>query len=160
MVVTEIWAIKKKPGTLHQDNRKDTLRASQELARPQPLQAKGYEWTPFSQKRVCPGHPACTGRPKKLFPQDSFHYTQLCRSSETSGSSFPRFSSSCGRSWHHSYDDGFAGMQNVRVLGSWKFPPRCQKKTWKVRQCMTESEYLQEAPERAMHEAVKIKPKS
>jgi hypothetical protein len=41
MLVKDIRVTKKK--ITYQDNRKDTLRASQELARPHPWQVKGYE---------------------------------------------------------------------------------------------------------------------
>jgi hypothetical protein len=43
MCVEEINFIKKKPSTLHRDNRKDALRASQELARSHKWQTPGYE---------------------------------------------------------------------------------------------------------------------
>jgi hypothetical protein len=43
VVGEEIKAIKMKPSTLSWDNRKDTLRVSQELARPHPLLAPGYK---------------------------------------------------------------------------------------------------------------------
>jgi hypothetical protein len=41
MVVKEISSIKKKPSTLHQDTRKDALRAFQELTRSHLLKAQG-----------------------------------------------------------------------------------------------------------------------
>jgi hypothetical protein len=43
IVSEEISTIKKKLTFVYQDNRKDALRASEELARPQPWQAQGYE---------------------------------------------------------------------------------------------------------------------
>jgi hypothetical protein len=44
MVVEENSTTEKKPGTLHQDNRKDALRTSQEFSRPQLLQDQGYNF--------------------------------------------------------------------------------------------------------------------
>jgi hypothetical protein len=43
IVVKEISIIKKKSSSLHQDNRKDVLRASQELVGVYPSQDQGYK---------------------------------------------------------------------------------------------------------------------
>jgi hypothetical protein len=50
-------------------------------------------------------------------------------------------------------------MQNARVMGSWRLPLRFQRKAWEVRQYFAQSESLQEAPERVIHDAIKVKPK-
>jgi hypothetical protein len=41
-------------------------------------------------------------------------------------------------------------MQNVRLTGSGRFPPRFQRKAWEARQ---------EALERVVHEVVRVKPR-
>jgi hypothetical protein len=43
---------------------------------------------------------------------------------------------------HHAPDAGFTGMQNVRALGSWRLPPRFQRKVWEVRKCIAQLEFL------------------
>jgi hypothetical protein len=68
----------KRSQLLFQD-RKDVLRASQELARPHISQAQGYERINlverlFFKKRVTLGHSAQKRKPRKVFPQDSFHH--------------------------------------------------------------------------------------
>jgi hypothetical protein len=73
MVSEEISTIKKKPSTFYQDNRKDALRASQELAKPHRLQAQGYERTNAFErlsfeKRVFLGYPASWEQQGKRFP--------------------------------------------------------------------------------------------
>jgi hypothetical protein len=68
----------KRSQLLFQD-RKDVLRASQELARPHISQAQGYERINlverlFFKKRVTLGHSAQKRKPREVFPQDSFHH--------------------------------------------------------------------------------------
>jgi hypothetical protein len=73
MVSEEMRTIIKKPSTLHSENRKDGLRAFQELTKFHPLQAQGYERAnsfeslPLEKRMpaVCPsltGLPRCFSR--------------------------------------------------------------------------------------------------
>jgi hypothetical protein len=50
----------------------------------------------------------------------------------------------------YAWDVGFDGLQNFGLTGSWRLPPRLQKKTWEARQCMAGLEFLQTALERAV----------
>jgi hypothetical protein len=64
---------KMKPDTLHWDIRKDALRASQELTRPQPSQPQGYtSMNSFERlslgNRWMLGYSTCTGLPRKVLP--------------------------------------------------------------------------------------------
>jgi hypothetical protein len=43
-------------------------------------------------------------------------------------------------------------LQNTRVLGLWRLPPRFQRKAQEARPCMAESRSL-----RVMHEDVRVK---
>jgi hypothetical protein len=88
IVSERISTIKKKLNTFHQDNRKDVLRASQELARPYPSQAEwGKSVTSFeslSLVKKVQEHQTSSELPRKLFPQDSFLPVQLHKHSEAS----------------------------------------------------------------------------
>jgi hypothetical protein len=48
-------------------------------------------------------------------------------------------------------------MQNVRVTGLGRFPPRFQRKVWKAKYCVSGS--LQEAPKRIVYEVGRMKVK-
>jgi hypothetical protein len=63
------------------------------------------------------------------------------------------------RPCHYQHDAGFAGMQSLRVMGSWRHLPKFQRKAWEFRQCLTGLESLQAAHGRAMHKVLKVKPK-
>jgi hypothetical protein len=49
---------------------------------------------------------------------------------------------------HHALDSGFESTLNARVVGSWKLPPRFQRKAWEATQCVAVSDVLKEAPDR------------
>jgi hypothetical protein len=40
-------------------------------------------------------------------------------------------------SWYHPCDADFKDLQNTRVMGSWRFPARFQRKAWDARQYVT-----------------------
>jgi hypothetical protein len=50
-------------------------------------------------------------------------------------------------------------MQNARVMGPWRLPPKCQRKAWEKRKCEPGSISLQAGPKRAIHEAMRVKSK-
>jgi hypothetical protein len=58
-----------------------------------------------------------------------------------------------------SCDASFVDMQNSRAVGSQRLLPRFQRKDWDARQRVVRSEFLQVTPERAGHEAMRVKPK-
>lgn len=39
-------------------------------------------------------------------------------------------------SWHHAHDASFTGRQKMRAAGSWKLPPRFEKKDRETRLCV------------------------
>lgn len=55
------------------------------------------------------------------------------------------------------YAVGFAGMQNERVMDSWRLPPRFHRKAWETRQCEAGSESLQAVPDRVMCRVLRVK---
>lgn len=38
--------------------------------------------------------------------------------------------------WHDPHDANCTGMQKMRATGSWKLPPRFERKDWESRQCV------------------------
>jgi hypothetical protein len=129
VVAEEIKAIKKKSTTLHQDNRKDALRASQELVRSHPYQTQGYKCFNsferlFLEKRVPAGYIAHTQLPNGSISL----YSDSQRPLEPWFKQYPATAWEDGRSWHYSYDAGFAGMQNARVMEPCRLLPRFQRK--------------------------------
>jgi hypothetical protein len=74
VALEEISANKKKPNSLHWDNRKDTLRVSQEWARPHAFQRSGYKIVNTFErlsleKKALLGCPAGTGLTREMFSQ-------------------------------------------------------------------------------------------
>lgn len=55
------------------------------------------------------------------------------------------------RSWHHPYHAGFAGVTEAS--------PRFQRKACKVRQHISDLEFLQASPKGVIHESERVKPK-
>jgi hypothetical protein len=53
----------------------------------------------------------------------------------------------------------FAGIQDSKVIGSWRLPPRFQKKVRKDRKCVAGLGSLQANPKIVKHDAMRMKPK-
>jgi hypothetical protein len=138
------------------ENRKDALRASQKLSRQPPSHA----WDVKAQ--ICfKGFP-----PQNLFREEV--WCPVC--------SKPRMSlvipflvfiqqgteeAIAAMVQALTGDLGFSGMQNTTIMGSWWLLPTFQRKVWEVRQCAEgQSEPpAKAAPDRAMCESIRVKPK-
>lgn len=57
------------------------------------------------------------------------------------------------RPWHCPGEHGFVGLQKAREMGSWRLPPRFQRKNWEARQCVAGSGSTQAAPQKVMRKA-------
>lgn len=65
--------------------------------------------------------------PHKEIPKGSFTWVQLPRALRGLGSYNPR-KPSCHSGWHCFHRASFPGVESARVLGSWRFPARFQRK--------------------------------
>jgi hypothetical protein len=61
-----------------------------------------------------------------------------------------------GRTWYHPCNASFAGMQNTRVVGSWRHAITFQRTAWNARPCVIGFKSLKAVPEIAMCEAMRV----
>lgn len=105
-------------------------------------------------KRVL-GLPVCPRPPREVFP-----YIQPSWQSEAIVSRIQESLATVQANMVHGpCDVVFASMQKARAIGSQRIQPRFQRKAWEARQCVAMLGFLQAAPEGAIGEAGRVKPK-
>lgn len=107
---------------LHQENRKDELRDSKKLSRPHTTQSQGCKRVNSFERLCVEKEPQGTLLVHPSLPRDVSTQGQPSRHSEATVA-MVNIGPAGGRPCHYPCGAGSGGMQNVRVMESWRFPP-------------------------------------